>query len=597
MIAGILFVVCFGVLFWINEQVPLDIDDAYITYRYARNIATGNGFTYNPGEPVLGTSTPLFTLLLAGFGFLGFDIPGTSSYLNLLAATAAVAMAFLWIQRLSRSVFAGLFASALLFTFGPFLASSISGMESGVYVCLIMATFFLYDAGRLAPAAVLAALCVLMRLDGLAVGAALLAHYVFENRRFPTPGIVTGYCLPLLPWFSFSLLYFGQLVPQSMIAKHAHVLVVGGRWWMPEFLMQDRVLYLLVPAVLGLLAGPGKGRRSAGIPALILWSIFYASAFTVYRIDRYPWYLAPMAISLSILPAYGTSRILREIFFASGAKRSACRVGGMVLCCVVMSALFFRVQVGELRRTIRGCIHYSSTMEMARTEIAKVILAEGSPEDTIRAGAIGIVGWQTRCSIRDLMGLVSKLSPANARTASPADADAKWLLLAANRDAKEFPTRPNFKLFRTSIRNSRRILLLYRRADPDRNETVGWDAVDLKLTNGLELKVERLSGRELQIDLAAEKAVAEDFKYFVEVDGGSNRKVSPRRIYDFYPVPPTRRMEPGKIYRQTLRFPDPLPSRGAVIRLGLFSPFAPFPRLGDANGRDHVELVYHGESQ
>ncbi|MEW6648986.1 MAG: hypothetical protein AB1453_02220 [Chloroflexota bacterium] len=40
-------------------------DDTFITYRYARNIARGYGFVYNPGEGVLGTTTPLYTLLLA----------------------------------------------------------------------------------------------------------------------------------------------------------------------------------------------------------------------------------------------------------------------------------------------------------------------------------------------------------------------------------------------------------------------------------------------------------------------------------------------------------------------------------------------------
>ncbi|HIP97635.1 MAG TPA: hypothetical protein EYH32_10525, partial [Anaerolineae bacterium] len=32
-------------------------DDAFITYRYARNIVEGQGFTYNPGQWVLGTTT------------------------------------------------------------------------------------------------------------------------------------------------------------------------------------------------------------------------------------------------------------------------------------------------------------------------------------------------------------------------------------------------------------------------------------------------------------------------------------------------------------------------------------------------------------
>ena len=43
-------------------QPPAHLDDAYITYRYARNLATGRGFVYNPGEAVMGTTAPLSTI-------------------------------------------------------------------------------------------------------------------------------------------------------------------------------------------------------------------------------------------------------------------------------------------------------------------------------------------------------------------------------------------------------------------------------------------------------------------------------------------------------------------------------------------------------
>src|SRR3990170_6336850 len=49
---------------------PRTIDDAYITFRYARNLLAGNGFVFNPGERVLGTTTPLYTLLLAALAGL-----------------------------------------------------------------------------------------------------------------------------------------------------------------------------------------------------------------------------------------------------------------------------------------------------------------------------------------------------------------------------------------------------------------------------------------------------------------------------------------------------------------------------------------------
>src|SRR5438046_3029704 len=50
-------------------------DDPYITYRYASNVASGNGFVFNLGERVQSTTTPLFTLILAAGGALGLDIP------------------------------------------------------------------------------------------------------------------------------------------------------------------------------------------------------------------------------------------------------------------------------------------------------------------------------------------------------------------------------------------------------------------------------------------------------------------------------------------------------------------------------------------
>jgi len=45
-------------------------DDAFITFRYAKNLADGLGFVYNPGEHVYGTSSPGFALLMAVWLFI-----------------------------------------------------------------------------------------------------------------------------------------------------------------------------------------------------------------------------------------------------------------------------------------------------------------------------------------------------------------------------------------------------------------------------------------------------------------------------------------------------------------------------------------------
>ena len=46
--------------FWSNG-----VDDAFITYRYADNLRAGKGLVFNPGERVEGTSSLLFTIMLA----------------------------------------------------------------------------------------------------------------------------------------------------------------------------------------------------------------------------------------------------------------------------------------------------------------------------------------------------------------------------------------------------------------------------------------------------------------------------------------------------------------------------------------------------
>jgi hypothetical protein len=57
---------------WIG---PYRHDDIYITLTFARNIAAGAGFVYNGGPPILGTTSPLLALLVAGVSWL---LPGVS---------------------------------------------------------------------------------------------------------------------------------------------------------------------------------------------------------------------------------------------------------------------------------------------------------------------------------------------------------------------------------------------------------------------------------------------------------------------------------------------------------------------------------------
>src|SRR4029077_17355811 len=54
-------------------QTPAAAEDSFITFRYARNLAAGQGLVYNPGEHVMGFTSPLWTVWSA----LGIAVVGT----------------------------------------------------------------------------------------------------------------------------------------------------------------------------------------------------------------------------------------------------------------------------------------------------------------------------------------------------------------------------------------------------------------------------------------------------------------------------------------------------------------------------------------
>src|SRR5262245_10563499 len=93
----------------------LTLDDAYITYRYARHLAEGYGLgAWNhTGPHVEGYSSPLWTVLLGGAVWLGADVRVASKVFG--AAAALTVMAVLFRRRDDRpAVLTGVFLALYL---------------------------------------------------------------------------------------------------------------------------------------------------------------------------------------------------------------------------------------------------------------------------------------------------------------------------------------------------------------------------------------------------------------------------------------------------------------------------------------------------
>ncbi|HMA32833.1 MAG TPA: hypothetical protein VKY74_00025 [Chloroflexia bacterium] len=309
-VIGALATLCFGFALAYDSFLP---DDSYITYRYAHNLLQGQGLVFNPGEYVLSTTTPLYTLLLAVTGLGWPDLPTTSHILSLPALFAGALVLYLLCARHGKAV-VGLLLGAL-YIVNP-LTAAVYSSESILHVALIFGALYAYDQDRLEWAAALCALAVLNRGDGALIAIALGLHWLLTGRWRgswrPALRALAIYAAVSLPWYGFSWLYYGSLAPATLGAKIAQSALPGtvvfgpglGARWM-GYARQSLGYWLLPPlALLGfLLAFPRSGDRWAA-PTL-LWAGLYLGGYTVLAVPDYQNYYTPLAPVLLLLALLG----------------------------------------------------------------------------------------------------------------------------------------------------------------------------------------------------------------------------------------------------------------------------------------------------
>ncbi|MEO7912821.1 MAG: hypothetical protein ABIV47_24490 [Roseiflexaceae bacterium] len=301
-------------------NLPNTYDDALITYRYAYNVASGVGFVYNPGEWFLGTTAPLYGLLLGCIGFLigPHTIPLISAVISGLSLALTGAALYRYGQ-LHRQALCGLLAG-LFFVANPLLFATFGG-EMLFQVALIAWAFVLYRLDRTLAAAVLLALATLTRPDGLVAAVVIGVHFLVTRRRIPWREAACA-AIILLPFVLLAWAVYGSPLPATLGAKLAQR--DSGLWpafgkgmfeWLRAFTMQgSSPFFPLLPAA------PNAIRYllfiALGLPALVLfrfwllplaWVLLYLLAYQTLNVPFYHWYIVPAVFGLMICAASGVA--------------------------------------------------------------------------------------------------------------------------------------------------------------------------------------------------------------------------------------------------------------------------------------------------
>ena len=188
------------VLFLVQSQrlagtIGMPLDDAWIHYRVAENLAKGNGFSYNPGVPTSASTSPLWTVLVAGAYLATGRFIGPSIALGVICYIVSNVAVYYLALALKPDRRVAVVAALLTAVAGRWIWSSLSGMETTLFTALALWSILLLVShdrtGHQSKAVGGASLLVLASLArpegflllGLAIGEAALSIVLDDRHR------------------------------------------------------------------------------------------------------------------------------------------------------------------------------------------------------------------------------------------------------------------------------------------------------------------------------------------------------------------------------------------------------------------------------
>ncbi|MEE9426003.1 MAG: hypothetical protein V3V18_13660 [Methylococcales bacterium] len=293
-------------------------DDSYIFYSYANNIVNDNGYVFNTGERINATTSPFYTLLLSLFAwifqyFSWITLPVIGHCIGAISLLVTSVLLLKCFNKEEYSVFP--YVLPLVFLASPLLANAV-GMETFLAMMLAVSSLYLWNRGNLLAASLVCSLAVLTRPD-MALLAVILPTYDFiRNRRLPSIAMVLLICLPIVIWFSFSFMYFGDLLPTTLSAKLGQT--ESGRWGTGLIFLKGLVSkanwngkMFMYPALIMVLLGIGvfvakirqwKILQHPVLHVILLWNLAYLIAYGfILNPPGYPWYYTPLSIGMAII--------------------------------------------------------------------------------------------------------------------------------------------------------------------------------------------------------------------------------------------------------------------------------------------------------
>ena len=375
-------------------------DDAWIHLRIAEHLVATGAPEFNPGAPVLASSSTPWTLIVAALSIAGL---GAAGPLAAFGAGLTAAAAGVWAQvaadalrdvprPTAHAAVIAVGVTTAAFLFGP----GAGGMEAPLALLCLGIGWLLWGRDR-DEAAVFLGLAAAVRLE-LVVFVGIAAAEAILQRR---PRRIVGAIVGIGPFLAAELLWFHTIIPHPVIAKRT---VYEVRFMDAVLLIARNLPWPTGPGLWGLLQGAGWAVVAAAAAAirpglmplrLIAGAAAVVAGYLVLRQYVHPWYLPNFEVPGAV-----------GVWIAFARSQRPILIGAAVVSSIPATAtLLVRLAHAALDPSRDSLVQH--TRHVRDGMAVGTWAAERLPDGLIVTSEIGALGYGFGGRVEDGMALVS----------------------------------------------------------------------------------------------------------------------------------------------------------------------------------------------